>query len=457
MSSLASSISASSAQTDYSIAHQSYPGSSSSGCCSISLASVFSNKKEKARFLPAFRNMRITDHFLDLEIMAKRLLSSPAEIDSEKLIDPLSKMPKQFKEEINTLNLNKSYVTPVALVLEGPEDDMLALTSVASRFLIASVASTYRIAIRIINRPIKDLICEMSQVVNKNIQLLIFNTHGCSDLMATYIGEYNAEDVCREDFEDLDPYGQIFLLACKTGNNIGRRIAEVSHQIVCAPKKPSCSTDTFILPCNKHHCLEMRTYEDRWKEETQHAIILKDHDAREPCVNLDLERCSEGRQLKYFKNHLINSGDILDLGILLQEKNETQEAMEWYRRGAAFGDSTAMYNLGVLLEKEGKTQEAKECFRSAATLGNITAMNNLGVLLEKEGKTQEAMEWYRRGAAFGDSTAMYNLGVLLEKEGKIQEAKECYQEAADLGNLQAMINLKRLLAKEGFAPKTMLI
>jgi hypothetical protein len=110
---------------------------------------------------------------LYLEIMAKRLLSSPVDINLEKLIDPLSKMPKEFKEQINALNSIKNNAAPIALVLEGSDNK---LNLIEDRFLIASLADIYIIAIRILNRPIKELIREVSQIGNKNIKLLLINT-----------------------------------------------------------------------------------------------------------------------------------------------------------------------------------------------------------------------------------------------------------------------------------------
>src|SRR4051794_21454177 len=54
------------------------------------------------------------------------------------------------------------------------------------------------------------------------------------------------------------------------------------------------------------------------------------------------------------------------------------------------------------------------------------AMSNLGYLLEERGEVEEAEGWYRRGADAGDGKAMSNLGYLLEKRGEVEEAERWY-------------------------------
>jgi TPR repeat protein len=451
MSLLASSISASSAErTPYFSAYsQLTAGSDSSSCYAIIPKSASLGEKRFGRS-SKIANLWHTLHLesrvqpLDLEIMAKRLLSSPVAMNLEKLIDPLSKMPKQFKEQINALNSIKNSAAPVALVLEGPDEK--PTFSIEERFLIASLCDIYIIAIRTLNGSIKELICNVSQAANKKIKLLIFNTHGLSDLMVTYTDDYSVKDVRKEDFEDLDPDGQIILLACQTGNNIGHRIAEVSNKIVCAAKENFYSLDTFILRCSKHHCLEMRTYD---RAEKQHAVIFKGNEVRDPCINAELEKNMTVRQFEYLKNFLIDSEDMFVLGVLMEKKGKTLKAKKWYLEAAKLGNPKAMINLGVLLKKDGNKQGRKYWYLEAAKLGNPQAMFNLGALLQEEDDKQGSKYWYLEAAKLENLQAMFNLGVLLLEEGDKQGAKYWYLQAAQLENLQAMFSLGVLLQEEG--------
>jgi hypothetical protein len=451
MSSLAFSRSASSADRtlDFSAYLPIIPGFSSSSCYEIipkstSIIEKRFDRSSKDASLCHMLPFELGVHPLNLEIMAKRLLSSPAKINLDKLIDPLAEIPKKFEEQINALNSTKSSSAPIALVLEGPDKKLF--NSIENRFLIASLCDIYIIAIRTFNGSIKELICNVSQAGSKKIKLLIFNTHGLSDLMTTYTEDYSVKDVRKEDFEDLDPQGQIILLACQTGNNIGHRIAEVSNKIVCAAKENFYPLNTFILRCSKHNCLEMRTYD---MKEKQHAVIFKGNEVSDPCINAELEKNMTVRQFEYLKNFLINSEDMFVLGELMEKKGNKQEAKNWYSKAAEFGNSQAMINLGVLLQEEGYKQEAKEWYRMAADGGDTQAMYNLGILLDEEGNKQEVRYWYLEAAKLGDTGAMYNLAIMLEEEGYKQEAKEWYRMAADSGDTQAMYNLGVLLQEEG--------
>jgi TPR repeat protein len=300
-----------------------------------------------------------------------------------------------------------------------------------------------------LNSPIKDLICEASLVVNKKIKLLLINTHGLSNLIETYKGTYSSEDVRKEDFEDLDPEAQIIITSCQTGSNIALRIAEVSNEIVCAPKKNLDPLNTFILRCPKHNCWEMRTYECDNNKETQHAVIFKGNKVSDPCINDEQEINAADRQFVYFKKYLINSEDMFSLGSLMEKKGNKQEAKNLYLQAAKLGNPDAMFNLGLLLKEEGNKREAENLYLQAANLGMHQAMYNLGIFLTEKGNIEGAKNWYLQAANLGNHQAMFNLAHLLKKEGNIQGAKNLYLQAANLGNPQAMNNLANLLKKEG--------
>ncbi|MFC6428237.1 MULTISPECIES: serine/threonine-protein kinase [Nocardiopsidaceae] len=127
-----------------------------------------------------------------------------------------------------------------------------------------------------------------------------------------------------------------------------------------------------------------------------------------------------------------NTRAMNNLGILLQEQGEKDEAEDWYRRAAEGGNTRAMNNLGILLQGQGEKDEAEDWFRRAAEDGHPRAMNNLGYLLKGQGEKDEAEQWYRQAIAEdGNYTrAMNNLGNLLKERGETREAEAWYRRAA---------------------------
>lgn len=121
---------------------------------------------------------------------------------------------------------------------------------------------------------------------------------------------------------------------------------------------------------------------------------------------------------------LANQGDMKvqnKLGFLYETgekvKQNSYEAVKWYRMAAEQGYAKAQFNLanqyalGRGVEKN--DSEAKEWYFKAANQGIIDAMNNLGAMYTTgrgvEKNEAKAIEWYRRAAEKGDKTAISNL------------------------------------------------
>jgi TPR repeat protein len=147
--------------------------------------------------------------------------------------------------------------------------------------------------------------------------------------------------------------------------------------------------------------------------------------------------------------NLGNPDALYNLGVLLAERDETNEAEQLYRRAAELGNTSAMTNLGVLLRGRGETSEAEQLYRRAAELGNTDAIYNLGLVLHGQGGTDEAEQLWRRAADLGNTPAMTGLGVLLLGRGEIDEAEQLWWRAADLGNADAITKLGLVLYKRG--------
>ncbi|MFD4653806.1 tetratricopeptide repeat protein [Streptomyces sp. NPDC058441] len=138
-----------------------------------------------------------------------------------------------------------------------------------------------------------------------------------------------------------------------------------------------------------------------------------------------------------------------NLGVLLTNQGDTEDARTWYTRAANAGDTGSMHNLGVLLEDQGDTEDARTWYTRAADAGHTDAMNNLGLLLNDQGNTEDARTWYTRAANAGNTGSMHNLGVLLQRRGDIEGARTWYTRAADAGHTGSMHNLGLLLNDQG--------
>jgi TPR repeat protein len=130
-----------------------------------------------------------------------------------------------------------------------------------------------------------------------------------------------------------------------------------------------------------------------------------------------------------------------------------KEAAKWYKKAAEQGDADAQFNLGVCYENgQGVAQDYNEAvrwYRKAAEQGDADAQCNLGYSYKNGwGVTQdynEAVKWYRKAAEQGDATAQYNLGICYENgRGVAQdynEAVKWYRKAAEQGYADAQNNL----------------
>lgn len=116
-----------------------------------------------------------------------------------------------------------------------------------------------------------------------------------------------------------------------------------------------------------------------------------------------------------------------------------QQAMYWYQKAAALGNTGVMNNIGNLYHYgEGIPQNYKEAmlwYKKAALHGDTYGMNGIGSLYENgQGVTrdyQQAMKWYQKAAAQGNAYAMDNIGFFYE-DGKgvaqnYQQAMQWYQ------------------------------
>ena len=136
-----------------------------------------------------------------------------------------------------------------------------------------------------------------------------------------------------------------------------------------------------------------------------------------------------------------------------ETKGDFPVAVEWYRKAADAGDSTAMHKLGLAYFNGNGLgadhTKALEWFHKAANAGNGESMYKLGLICQTgDGVPKdysEALNWYHKAAKAGNSDAMHNLGgMYYSGEGVAKDnvkAMEWLAQAAMTGNTQAMYNL----------------
>lgn len=134
------------------------------------------------------------------------------------------------------------------------------------------------------------------------------------------------------------------------------------------------------------------------------------------------------------------------------EKNY-QIAIEWFKKAADLGNSYAHYSIGWQYQfGQGVNQDyqtAMEWYKKAADLGNAKAMSKIGDLYynaQGVGKDfQKAMKWYRLAADKGNTDAMCCIGKMYRYANGVQtdyqESRRWYLLAADQGNTNAMIEV----------------
>jgi tetratricopeptide (TPR) repeat protein len=115
----------------------------------------------------------------------------------------------------------------------------------------------------------------------------------------------------------------------------------------------------------------------------------------------------------------------------------------------------AQYNLGIVLSERGETDQAIDHYRQAVALraNYPEAQYNLGRLLVQQGRLDEAIEHYEKAVEISpaDSEAQNNLGATLFEIGRVDDAIAHYRKALELepNYAEASCNLANALIAKG--------
>jgi tetratricopeptide (TPR) repeat protein len=197
-------------------------------------------------------------------------------------------------------------------------------------------------------------------------------------------------------------------------------------------------------------------YREDGKWEEAEDVLRKAHRAGHPdapgdlgLVLLEQNRLSEAEQ---FLREAVARGertmDVVNLGLVLERRGDTQEAMATYRKLAS-AEPQAAYNLAVLLEGEGKEEEAVNFYRQAAAADHALAQANLGAVLLERRDIAGAHALLSSPAVKDLPNATANLGVLHLLQGNRSAAGKAFARAVELGAMSALLNLASMQRNDG--------
>ncbi len=149
-------------------------------------------------------------------------------------------------------------------------------------------------------------------------------------------------------------------------------------------------------------------------------------------------------------------------GLILFQKEQPEEALEWIRRAVALAPETLNYqaNLGRISKAAGHLDEAVGAYRRVLSMDseNAEALSDLGAVLVAQGDFGKAADYCRRAAAINPDLAEvhYNLALALQGQasnegGYHDEALDCFRRATQLNPefLEAHCDLGNLLHERG--------
>jgi tetratricopeptide (TPR) repeat protein len=140
---------------------------------------------------------------------------------------------------------------------------------------------------------------------------------------------------------------------------------------------------------------------------------------------------------------------LVDRGCDLADLGDHEQAVVFFRRAAASGNSVALFDLGNSLGALGRWDEAVAAYRQAADAGADAAWVNLAYALAELGRWEESERAARRALDRGDPNGWSALGEALEGQGRAAEAERSFRVAAARGDVPAALELAYLLWKSG--------
>jgi pentatricopeptide repeat protein len=130
-----------------------------------------------------------------------------------------------------------------------------------------------------------------------------------------------------------------------------------------------------------------------------------------------------------------------------------EQAVHWWQRAAAQGDSHAMCHLAQCSEENNDQTAANEWWRSGAEQGNPYAIWQYADRLDRLGLPHDAEDVLRRAARAGEPYALEELMKRLERQQRFDEAEELYRDIVRRGHLPSARSSPGLMQLTGMLSK----
>ncbi|WP_456598809.1 FtsK/SpoIIIE domain-containing protein [Blastococcus sp. SYSU DS0616] len=141
----------------------------------------------------------------------------------------------------------------------------------------------------------------------------------------------------------------------------------------------------------------------------------------------------------------------MSLGNLLSDLGDKSGAKAAYLRSIDLGSTIASLNLGLMLAQDGQTEEALIHLRRAADDGDPAGFWGIGKIHQQDENWSAAVEAYRSGSNLGHAACAYELGISLYQLGDLAGSKAAFTRAQELGDDRAA-SLLEALGNEEDAP-----
>jgi FKBP-type peptidyl-prolyl cis-trans isomerase 2 len=147
-----------------------------------------------------------------------------------------------------------------------------------------------------------------------------------------------------------------------------------------------------------------------------------------------------------------DAAQYFQLGVLLQDKNEFDEAITCYLKAITIdpGMFEAYYNTAVAYQEKGQLDDAIAFYKQTIelNLNHEKACLNLGISLKEKGQFEEAIKFFEKAIQIKPDYAIayYNLGNVYVAKGQFDKAMQFYQKAIDLNPnyAEAHLNVAQL-------------
>lgn len=383
--------------------------------------------------------------------------------------NPVS-FPKCLYKKLGSNNNAHTKAPCCQIFVSGLERDQ-EFDSQFLQFLFLQISETHRVALKLIQNKgqIGPVLKKTAFKFDHNINKLMLFGHGTTKTVFLGNDELTVDDLASFNFDLIHPNGEIYLLACQTGQDLAKQLADRTKRPVFAPLTAFESKDIFLSGDARIRTTTpfVRVLNNGQLVQYFHFSPSKMNDLYKSKLQQHLEQCGTPHDLYLLSKWMKMEGlpelsqhylklaaeqgcpiAQYTLGWHLELNGKVEECMSWYYQAAEQGVAPAQNRLGLLLKNTEKIKEAIDWFQQASEQEYAPAQNNLGVMWIND-KPAEAENLIRQAAVQGNAVAQNNLGSIYMSDHRTEDAKQCYRLAAEQNYDPAKYNLASILKNEG--------